>query len=100
MTPEVAERAAGLFGVRAGWLLFGEGDPPADLAHAHEQGRRAGWHEAVAALVAAAPKLVTPDAASDLDDPAALAEMADAATAEEAPQEQERERGKRRRRSG
>ena len=96
MTPEVAERAAGLFGVRAGWLLFGEGEPPVDLANAHEQGRRAGWHEAIAALVAAAPKVVTPDAASRLGDPAAAEQIVKIATGGEVPQEQ----GKRRRRSG
>ena len=38
LTAEIAAVAAAFFGVRAGWLLFGEGEAPAGLADAYVAG--------------------------------------------------------------
>lgn len=52
LSTAVAERAAGALGVRAGWLLFGEGDTTDNVEVAREEGRREALR-AVAAFVEA-----------------------------------------------
>ncbi len=54
LMPEMALAAANLLDVRAGWIMFGEGDTPAQVAKAMESGRRAGWQEAADLLATAA----------------------------------------------
>src|SRR5690606_33580273 len=51
LSPEMAERAAQMFGVRVGWLFFGEGDPAPGTAQAREEGRRAGLREAAEVIL-------------------------------------------------
>jgi len=50
MTPETALRLAAHLGVRAGWLLFGEGDAPAGLPEAYRAGFRDGIEAASRAI--------------------------------------------------
>lgn len=59
MTAETAERLAGYFRVRAGWLLFGEGEAPAGLAEAYAAGFRDALDTAKAALEARALAIAT-----------------------------------------
>jgi len=55
LTVKSAETLARALGVRAGWLLFGEGDPEPGVAEAREGGRVQGWGEAIRLLQQAAP---------------------------------------------
>lgn len=66
MTADVAEAAATICKVTAGWLMFGEADTPAEIAAAEERGRRAGLLEAARLAEAAAMPLVLEKEAPEL----------------------------------
>jgi transcriptional regulator with XRE-family HTH domain len=59
LTIEMAEWAAYLFQVRAGWILFGEADTPEEIAAAAQRGRVLGLQEAADLLRAHAQQVAT-----------------------------------------
>lgn len=63
LTAEVAAKAANYFGVRAGWLLFDEGEPWTDRGVAFQQGRASAFLElaAEARRRATSPTELTPE---------------------------------------
>jgi hypothetical protein len=79
MTVEMGAALAKHFGVRAGWLVYNEGEPHPDTATAYQNGHRDALRHAAGLIRVMEALAVTPDAAtSDLIEQVARAVKAEA----------------------